>query len=83
MAFGHGFLKDVIKSALVSTEIPALLEPAETSRDDLKRPSGLFQSSLTLVSWVRGRASMWDASYVDTLASIHIIGREPQYVPNP
>ncbi|XP_052741445.1 uncharacterized protein LOC128198735 [Bicyclus anynana] len=65
--FRHGSLNDIIKRALATINIPALIEPLGISRDDGKRPDGL-----TLVPWEMGRALMWDATCVDTLAPCHI-----------
>ncbi|CAH2232343.1 jg26186, partial [Pararge aegeria aegeria] len=65
--FRHGSLNDIIKRALATIDVPALIEPHGISRDDGKRPDGL-----TLVPWERGRALVWDATCVDTLAPSHI-----------
>lgn len=63
----HHNLNDVIRRALVTAGVPAVLEPSGLARDDGKRPDGM-----TLVPWKVGRALVWDATCVDTLAPSHI-----------
>ncbi|CAH2088946.1 unnamed protein product [Euphydryas editha] len=63
----HGSLNETIKRALATIDVPALIEPTGISRDDGKRPDGL-----TLIPWERGRALLWDATCVDTLAPSHV-----------
>jgi hypothetical protein len=63
----HAALNDIIKRACASANIPSILEPSGTFRDDGKRPDGL-----TLIPWSRGRSLLWDATCVDTLAATYI-----------
>lgn len=65
----HGSLNETIKRALASIRVPSVLEPNGLVRTDGKRPDGL-----TLIPWERGRALIWDATCVDTLAPSHIRG---------
>lgn len=63
----HANLNDVIRRALSTVNVPAVLEPNGLARDDGKRPDGM-----TLVAWSQGRSLVWDATCVDTLAPSHI-----------
>jgi hypothetical protein len=63
----HSQLNDIIKRALTSAGVPALLEPTGLSRDDGKRPDGV-----TLTAWQSGRMLLWDATCSDTLAPSYI-----------
>lgn len=63
----HHALNDIIRRALVSANIPCVLEPPGLSRTDGKRPDGL-----TLVPWERGRCMLWDATCVSTFAASHL-----------
>ncbi|XP_073960116.1 uncharacterized protein [Choristoneura fumiferana] len=63
----HASINDIIRRALVTVNVPAILEPTGMSRDDGKRPDGM-----TLIPWSRGRPLVWDATCVDTLAPSHI-----------
>lgn len=63
----HASINDVIRRALVSARVPAVLEPSGLARDDGKRPDGM-----TLVPWSMGRPLVWDATCVDTLAPSHV-----------
>lgn len=60
-------MNDVIRRALVTVNVPAVLEPNGIARDDGKRPDGM-----TLIPWKNGRTLVWDATCVDTLAPSHI-----------
>lgn len=64
----HHEVNDLIKKALISAEIPAILEPVGTSRDDGKRPDGM-----SLIPWCSGRPVVWDFTCVDTLAPSHVL----------
>ncbi|KAJ4447838.1 hypothetical protein ANN_09846 [Periplaneta americana] len=64
----HSTINDIIKRALTSSGIPAILEPTGINRTDGKRPDGL-----TLVPWSRGKSLMWDTTCVDTLAPYHLL----------
>ncbi|XP_063618720.1 uncharacterized protein LOC134791601 [Cydia splendana] len=63
----HASLNDVIRRALASVSVPAILEPNGIARDDGKRPDGM-----TLIPWRLGRTLVWDATCVDTLAPSHL-----------
>jgi hypothetical protein len=59
----HNQINDIVKRALASANVPAVLEPTGLSLEDDKRPD-----SLTLVHWERGCSLVWDATVVDALA---------------
>lgn len=63
----HSCLNDIIKRALVSASIPAVLEPPGIFRTDGKRADGL-----TLIPWKRGRPLVWDATCSHTLAASYL-----------
>jgi len=63
----HNSVNDLIKRALASANVPALLEPSSLSRDDGKRPDGL-----TVLPWSGGRCMIWDFTCPDTLAASHL-----------
>ncbi|CAG9087421.1 unnamed protein product [Plutella xylostella] len=63
----HHALNDLIRRALISANIPCVLEPPGLSRTDGKRPDGL-----TLVPWERGKSLLWDATCVSTFAASHV-----------
>ena len=63
----HATLNDIIRRALVTAGVPAVLEPNGLCRGDGKRPDGM-----SLVPWKMGRPLVWDASCVDTLAASHL-----------
>jgi hypothetical protein len=63
----HNAVNDLIKRALTSANIPAILEPHSLSRDDGKRPDGL-----TVLPWANGRCMVWDFTCPDTLAASHL-----------
>ncbi|XP_063382985.1 uncharacterized protein LOC134669394 [Cydia fagiglandana] len=65
----HASLNDILRRALVTAGVPAVLEPSGLARDDGKRPDGM-----TLVPWKMGRPLVWDATCVDTLAQSHLPG---------
>lgn len=67
--FRHSSLNDIVRRALNTINVPSVLEPVGLARDDGKRPDGM-----TLVPWERGRALVWDATCVDTLAPSHLSG---------
>ncbi|KAJ8722193.1 hypothetical protein PYW08_004595 [Mythimna loreyi] len=64
----HASINDIIRRALVTAGVPAVLEPSGLVRDDGKRPDGM-----TLVPWKVGRPLVWDATCVDTLAPSHVL----------
>lgn len=63
----HQSINEIIRRALVSANLPSVLEPQGLSRTDGKRPDGL-----TLVPWARGRSLIWDATCVSTFAPSHL-----------
>ncbi|KAJ0182426.1 hypothetical protein K1T71_001795 [Dendrolimus kikuchii] len=63
----HAGLNDIIRRALVSADVPAVLEPNGLIRNDGKRPDGM-----TLIPWSLGRPLVWDVTCVDTLAPSHL-----------
>lgn len=65
--YRHNAVNDLIKRALASAEIPAMLEPSSLTRSDGKRPDGL-----TVQPWSRGRCLVWDFTCPDTLAPSHL-----------
>lgn len=69
----HGEANDILRRALVSAGIPAVLEPNGLCRDDGKRPDGI-----TLIPWSKGLPLIWDYTCVDTLASsnLHLSAKE-------
>ena len=60
-------INDIIRRALVSAGVPAVLEPIGLVRDDGKRPDGM-----TIMPWKLGRPLVWDATRVNTLAPSHL-----------
>ena len=48
----HAAINDVVKRALSSAQIPAMLEPTGLSRSDSKRPDGV-----TIAPWKSGRTA--------------------------
>lgn len=63
----HYQVNDILKRALVSADVPAILEPLGTSRDDGKRPDGM-----SLIPWKYGKPVVWDFTCVDTVAASHL-----------
>lgn len=63
----HHALNDIVRRALISANVPCMLEPPGLSRSDGKRPDGL-----TLVPWQKGKCLLWDATCVSTFAASHI-----------
>ncbi|KAI5637191.1 hypothetical protein NE865_10088 [Phthorimaea operculella] len=63
----HHALNEIIRRALVSANVPCVLEPPGLCRTDGKRPDGL-----TLVPWDKGRSLLWDATCVSTFAASHL-----------
>ncbi|XP_061706402.1 uncharacterized protein LOC133525602 [Cydia pomonella] len=63
----HHALNDIIRRALISANVPCMLEPPGLSRSDGKRPDGL-----TLVPWEKGKCLLWDATCVSTFAASHL-----------
>ena len=59
----HTALNDIVKRALQSAGVPALLEPHGVDRGDGKRPDGM-----TLFPFSMGRCLVWDATCVNTYA---------------
>ncbi|KAI5632042.1 reverse transcriptase (RNA-dependent DNA polymerase) domain-containing protein [Phthorimaea operculella] len=63
----HHARNDLIRRALMSVDVPCVLEPPGLSRADGKRPDGL-----TLIPWKRGRSLLWDATCACTFAATHL-----------
>ena len=63
----HTEANDIIRRALVSAGLPAVLEPHGLCRDDGKRPDGM-----TLTPWSNGRPLVWDFTCTDTLATSNL-----------
>ena len=63
----HAAVNDLIHRALTSADIPTILEPAGTSRDNGKRPDGL-----SLVPWKGGKPLVWDFTCTDTFATSNL-----------
>lgn len=59
----HALINTIIKRALVSADVPAVLEPVGLAREDGKRVDGM-----SLIPWSRGSALIWDATCTDTFA---------------
>jgi hypothetical protein len=63
----HDSVNDLIKRALISANIPSIMEPLGCARNDGKRPDGL-----TLIPWSKGRCMVWDFTCTDTYAGSYI-----------
>ena len=63
----HAMVNDLIKRALITCKIPALLEPTGCNRSDGKKPDGI-----TLVPWKNGKPMVWDFTCADTLAASYV-----------
>ena len=63
----HQHVNDLLKRALGSAQVTAILEPAGLSRSDGKRPDGL-----TLFPWAQGKCVVWDFTCRDTLCQSNI-----------
>ncbi|XP_052757454.1 uncharacterized protein LOC128202180 [Galleria mellonella] len=63
----HSAINDILRRALVTAGVPAILEPPGLIRDDGKRPDGM-----SLVPWRMGRPLVWDFTCVDTVAPSHL-----------
>ena len=59
----HGYINELIRRALVSANIPAVLEPPGLHRSDGKQVDGL-----TTFPWTQGKSLVWDFTCRDTLA---------------
>ncbi|MEL6816871.1 MAG: hypothetical protein AAFP03_19005, partial [Cyanobacteria bacterium J06598_3] len=59
----HTALNDIVRRALQSAGVPALLEPNGISRTDGKRPDGI-----TIYPFSQGRCLLWDATCVNSFA---------------
>ena len=64
----HIAVNELIKRALVSANVPSLLEPNSLCRDDGTRPDGLT----VRVAVGKGRCLVWDFTCPDTLAASHL-----------
>ena len=63
----HSELNNIIKRALASADVPAVLEPIGLARNDGKRVDGM-----TLIPWSKGSTLVWDATCTDTFAPSNI-----------
>lgn len=63
----HHAINDLIKRALLSADIPSILEPLGIDRDDGKRVDGI-----TMIPWKNGKQLTWDATCVDPLCDSYI-----------
>ena len=63
----HTDFNKILSSAMSSARIPNMLEPPGLSREDGKQPDGL-----TLIPWSHGKALIWDATVVNTLAKSYL-----------
>ena len=61
-------INDVIRRALISSGMPAILEPVSLDRGDGKRPDGI-----TSFPYARGKSMIWDATVTDTFASSNLV----------
>lgn len=66
-SFRHGAINNIIPRALSVGNTPSQLEPSGFYRSDGKRPDGI-----TIVLWERGCTFLWDATCIDTFASLYI-----------
>ena len=57
----------VIKRALQKAGLPSVLEPPGLDRGDGSRPDGI-----TVFPFSGGRSLVWDCTYVDTFAGVHL-----------
>ena len=63
----HAALNDVVKRALLSGGLPAMLEPPGLDRGDGARPDGI-----TVFPFKHGKSLVWDCTCVDTFAESHL-----------
>ncbi|GAV01250.1 hypothetical protein RvY_11990 [Ramazzottius varieornatus] len=59
----HSALKESLKRALITAQIPVVLEPPGVFRKDKRRPDGM-----TRVPWKNGKELVWDVTFVDIQA---------------
>ena len=64
----HSAQSDVVRRGLSAAGIPSMLEPSGLDRGDGKRPDGI-----TVYPYSRGRCLIWDATCVNTFASLNLI----------
>jgi hypothetical protein len=64
----HSTINDLVYRGLNRAGTPAIKEPSGLARTDGKRPDGQ-----TLIPWSNGRALIWDATVVDTLAASYVL----------
>ncbi|GAU97252.1 hypothetical protein RvY_08579 [Ramazzottius varieornatus] len=60
-------LNESVRRALVSAQVPAVLEPLGLSRDDELRPDGK-----TMIPWKNGKELVRDVTVIDTLAKSYV-----------
>ena len=63
----HTALNEIVRRALQSAGVPALLEPHGINRGDGKRPDGM-----TIFPFTKGQCLVWDATCVNTYADSHL-----------
>lgn len=63
----HTALNDIVRRALQSAGVPALLEPHGVDRGDGKRPDGM-----TIFPFSQGRSLVWDATCINSFADSHL-----------
>ena len=63
----HQQVNDLLKRAMGSAQVSAILEPPGLCRSDGKRPDGL-----TLFPWKEGKCLVWDYTCRDTLAPSNV-----------
>ena len=66
-AIRHHQLNDIVRRALVSANIPSVLEHSGLSRGDGKRPDGM-----TLIPWQGRKNVTWDVTVTDTVADSYL-----------
>jgi len=60
-------INSIVKTSLLSAEMPSRLEPRGLARDDGKRPDGV-----TSMTWKNGRCLICDVTCPDTLAASYL-----------
>ncbi|GAU91758.1 hypothetical protein RvY_03954 [Ramazzottius varieornatus] len=64
----HNALKESLRRALATAQVPAILEPPGIFRADKRRPDRMSQ-----VPWKNGKELVWDVTVVDTLAQMTVV----------
>ena len=63
----HSEINELIKRALVQSQIPAVREPRGLTRSDEKRVDGMTQ-----FAWKGGKNLLWDVTVADTLCASYV-----------